>query len=336
MRSSLEATPGALHPRKEQSMLKFLMRANLRLFDGEGGGSSAPAAAEGAQGEPNGTVPGNTRRGKTGETKTLYGKQPEKPEKTAESTAQGASSDAGSDNKRSTKEERRKTFLDMANGEYKDIYTEETRRMIDRRFKETQALETAVNQYKPIVDTLMQRYKIENGDLAKLAVAIENDDAYWAAAAEEAGMSVTEFKEIARLKRENSALTEEARRRRSQEQQDAQIAAWHEQSIAVKAAYPDFDLATECENAEFLKLLRSNVPMMHAYRLIHMDELMANAVKGTEKRVVDNVRAKGQRPSENGTSPTSAFTIKSDVNKLTKADRAEIAARIARGEIISF
>lgn len=314
-------------------MLEFLMRANLRLFDGEGGGSSAPASAEGAQGETGGTVPGNTRRGKTGETKTLYGKQ---PEKAAESTAQGASSDAGSDNKRSTKEERRKTFLDMANGEYKDIYTEETRRMIDRRFKETQALEAAVNQYKPIVDTLMQRYNIQNGDVAKLTKAIENDDAYWAAAAEEAGMGVAEFKEITRLKRENSALVEEARRRRSQEQQDAQIAAWHEQSIAVKAAYPDFDLAAECENTEFLRLLRSNVPMMHAYRLIHMDEIMANAVKGTEKRVVDNVRAKGQRPSENGISQSSAFTIKSDVNKLTKADRAEIAARIARGEIISF
>ena len=62
-------------------MLEFLMRADLHLFDGEGGGASAPAAAEGAQGEPNGTVPGNTRRGKTGETKTLYGKQPEKPER---------------------------------------------------------------------------------------------------------------------------------------------------------------------------------------------------------------------------------------------------------------
>ena len=264
-------------------MLEFLMRANLRLFDGEGGGSSAPASAEGAQGETGGTVPGNTRRGKTGETKTLYGKQ---PEKAAESTAQGASSDAGSDNKRSTKEERRKTFLDMANGEYKDIYTEETRRMIDRRFKETQALEAAVNQYKPIVDTLMQRYNIQNGDVAKLTKAIENDDAYWAAAAEEAGMGVVEFKEITRLKRENSALVEEARRRRSQEQQDAQIAAWHEQSIAVKAAYPAFDLAAECENTEFLRLLRSNVPRMPASRLIHMDEIMANAVKSTEKRVV--------------------------------------------------
>lgn len=322
-------------------MLDFFMRANLRLFDGEGGGASAsaPSAADGAQGDSNSTVPGNTRRGNTGETKTLYGKQ------TLEtgSTAQGASSDAGSDNKRSakdTKEERRKKFLDMANGEYKDIYTEETRRIIDRRFKETQALETAVNQYKPVVDTLMQRYKIEDGDIAKLTDAIENDNAYWSAAAEEAGMGVAEFKEITRLKREKSALAEEARRRQSKERQDAQLAAWHEQSIAVKAEYPDFDLAFECENEEFLRLLRSNVPMMHAYRLIHMDELMANAVKGaaadTEKRVVDNVRAKGQRPSENGISQSSAFTIKSDVNKLTKADRAEIAARIARGEIISF
>ena len=42
------------------------------------------------------------------------------------------------------------------NGEYKDIYTEETQRIIDRRFRETRNLEQQVGQYQPVIDMLMQ------------------------------------------------------------------------------------------------------------------------------------------------------------------------------------
>ena len=56
----------------------------------------------------------------------------------------------------------------------------------------------------------------------------------------------------------------------------------------------------------------------------------------TEKAVVDSVRAKGARPAENGAAPRSAFVVKSDVNKLTKEDRATIALKAMRGEHIEF
>lgn len=80
----------------------------------------------------------------------------------------------GSDNKpdasttSNTLEAKRRAFQDLVNGEYKDIYTEETQRIIDRRFRETRNLEQQVGQYQPVIDMLMQRYQIGDGDMGKL------------------------------------------------------------------------------------------------------------------------------------------------------------------------
>jgi hypothetical protein len=52
--------------------------------------------------------------------------------------------------------------------------------------------------------------------------------------------------------------------------------------------------------------------------------------------VTQNIRAKGARPAENGTSQRAAATIKSDPSKLTLDDFEEISRRLARGEKITF
>ena len=108
----------------------------------------------------------------------------------------------------------------------------------------------------------------------------------------------------------------------------------------LKGKYPQFDLQLEAQNDQFVRMLRSGVPMEHAYRVMHMDEILGDSVRAmaqqTEQRVVNNVRARGSRPAENGTSSQGAFTYKDDVSKLTRKDRAEIAKRVARGETIRF
>ena len=331
----------------------ILLNVSLRLFDGEGG-AAAPAAGEGAPG--GGTQGGSqaspapTRRGKSGDFKNvLFGKQGSDPtaagsEPSAEGQAQPSAAGKGKEGDvvttSNTLEERRKAFQELVNGEYKDIYTEETQRIIDRRFREARNLEQQAAKQQPVIDMLMQRYKISDGDMSKLAQAVENDDAYWSEAAEEAGMSVEQYKQFQKLQRENAALLRAQRMRQNQQAAQQQLQKWYGEGEQVKAVYPDFDLSTESKNPQFLAMLKAGVPVQHAYEVIHMDEIKAgvaqNTARKTEKQVVDGIRAKGSRPAENGTSSQSAFTVKDDPHKWTKQDRAEVARRVARGETIKL
>lgn len=336
-----------------------LLNIRLDLFDGgaaaggDGAGAAAPASqnGDGAKGGSQ-AAPGSTRRGKSGEFQNvLFGKQsaPAAAGEGGGQEGQQQSSVAGSDKDKQpgvtttsdTLEARRKAFQDLVNSEeYKDIYTEETQRIINRRFRETQNLEQQVARNQPLIDMLMQRYKISDGDIGKLTAAIENDDAYWSEAAEEAGMSVEQYKQFQKLQRENAALMRDQQQRRSQQAAQQQLQKWYGEAEQVKGVYPSFDLNAEVKNQQFLSMLKSGVPMQHAYEVVHLDDIKAGVAKmqakATERQVVDGIRAKGARPQENGTTSQSAFTVKDDVSKLTKAERAEIARRVARGEIIKF
>lgn len=336
-----------------------LLNIRLDLFDGgasaggDGAGAAAPASqnGDGAKGGSQ-AAPGSTRRGKSGEFQNvLFGKQsaPAAAGEGGGQEGQQQSSVAGSDKDKQpgvtttsdTLEARRKAFQDLVNSEeYKDIYTEETQRIINRRFRETQNLEQQVARNQPLIDMLMQRYKISDGDIGKLTAAIENDDAYWSEAAEEAGMSVEQYKQFQKLQRENAALMRDQQQRRSQQAAQQQLQKWYGEAEQVKGVYPSFDLNAEVKNQQFLSMLKSGVPMQHAYEVVHLDDIKAGVAKmqakATERQVVDGIRAKGARPQENGTTSQSAFTVKDDVSKLTKSERAEIARRVARGEIIKF
>lgn len=330
----------------------ILLDISLRLFDGEGG-AAAPAAGEGAAGDGNKggsqASPGHTRRGKSGEFQNvLFGKQEEPTaaggepgaEGQAQPSAAGMGKEAEVTTTSNTLEDKRKAYRELMEGEYKDIYTEDTQRIIDRRFRETRNLEERMSKQQPVIDMLMQRYKIADGDLGKLTTAVENDDAYWSEAAEEAGMSVEQYKRFQKLQRENAELLQAQRMRQRQQSAQQQLQKWYSEGEQTKAVYPDFDLGTEAKNPQFLSMLKAGVPVQHAYEVIHMDEIKAgvaqNTARQTEKRVVDGIRAKGSRPAENGTSSQSAFTVKDDPHKWTKKDREEVARRVARGETIKL
>lgn len=338
---------------------KRLLDIRLDLFDGgaaggEGAGAAAPAGQTGqtgAQGETQAS-PAPTRRGRSGEySNVLFGKQPGAQPDAAGAGAEGqgqqaSPSDAGRGQEgevqttSSTLDDRRRAFKELVTGEYKDVYGEEVQRLIDRRFKDTKSLEDRVSRSQPVLDMLMQRYKIADGDMDKLARAVENDDAYWSQAAEEAGLSVEQYKQFQRLERENAALLNFQRQQRSQQAAEQQLQRWYGEAEQVKGLYPSFDLNAEVQNPQFLSMLRAGVPVQHAYEVVHMDDIKAGAARmaaqATEKQVTDGIRARGARPQENGTTAQSGFTVKDDVSKLSKKDRAEIARRAMMGEKITF
>ena len=313
------------------------IRMILNLFDaGEG---AAPAAGEAQTGETT-AAPGTTRRGKSGEyANVVFGKDPSaegiEPER-------GQGSAAGSQSEiittASTAEEKRKAWQALIQGEYKDFYTEDTQKLINRRFAETKTMQDRLSSQTPIMELLAQRYGVKADDAQGLMAAIEKDDGYWQEAAEEAGLSVEAYKEMQRLRRENAAFVREQQRTQGQMRADAQLQTWYAEAESLKQRYPGFDLKTEVQDKDFLSMLRAGVPMEQAYKVRHFDQLTRDAMTTmamqTERAVTDNVRARGTRPQENGAAAKSPFIRKSDPSKFTKKDREEIARRVAMGEKI--
>ena len=305
----------------------LLMDLDLTLFDGAGGEGSGMGEGTG--------VAAPTQAAKKGEAPVVYGKQSESSAVDTQPQAEPATQVA--DNAQGDK---RAAFQDLIKGEYKDEYTEATQQIINRRFKETKQLESQVQAYKPIMDMLSQRYGVNDGDPDKLRQAIEDDDGYWEQLAEDAGMTVDQYKEYSRMERENAQLHEYLDAQRNQAMAQQKMQEWYRQAEDVKAIYPGFDIEAEAANPQFLALLQNGVPVQHAYEVLHLDDIRQAtaqvASQRTQQNVVNNIRAKGNRPAENGAKATSAFTVKDDVSKLSKKDRAEIARRVERGEKIVF
>lgn len=305
--------------------MNLIYALNLHLFEG-GAAAGGEAGAQGEAAAQPATDSGNTRRGKSDLSKVLYGSEAEnvaaeKPEvKTTSNTL----------------EEKRKTFREMISGEYKDIYTEEFQNAFNRRFPDYKNLQQQVENAKPILDKLSARYNVLDGDLSKLAKAIDDDNSYWAAAAEEAGMPEDVYKEYSQMRQQNAELLRMQQEQQARAQADAQVRQWFEESEAVKAKFPQFDFNAELQNPEFVSLLRHHTPMEHAYKVLHFDEIMNNTAMTTQKAVTENIRAKGARPAENLSASQSPFTVKRSVGQLNKLDRAEVVARVKRGEQISF
>lgn len=327
-----------------------LLEIDLRLFDGAAAGASTGgnAAGEGAGQATESALPkaetkgsrGGSRRGNTGEyDNVVFGKQ-------AVATAQAGGNagpdagGAGEGNAEQTLEARRKAFKERIQGEDKDLFQEEFQKVFNGRFKEAKGMEETLAAQKPILDMLMQRHQIEDGDLTKLLNAIEQDDSYWREQAEEAGYSVEQFKAVQKLKRENAEFARKEQLRIGQERANAQMAEWARQAEEAKAEYPALDLQAELKNPQFRDLLKKTVPVKFAYELIHRkeinDAIARTAAQAMETQVTTRMKAKAARPAENGTSSQSAAIVKDDVEQLSSRDVLEVAKRVHGGAKVTF
>ena len=327
---------------------------NLHLFDGAAGGSGASSGGDGGTASAGGAGL-NTQEGDS-KTSNVYTPRSKRPgaydnvkfgkQATAEPSAAedvdvpAAEGKNKAEESTPTPEQREKAYRDFIEA-HKDLYTKDTQKIINQRFKETKQLQDSNAKQKAVIDQIAKRYGLDGSDLAALQTALDNDDDYWAKAANDAGFDdVDMFKNFKKLERENAEFRAREDARKKVSQAEEQNRTWRAQAEDVKAKFPKFDIDAETNNPAFMTMLKSGVPMEHAYKVAHFDELVSEersrTASETEKRVVDNIRAKGARPAENGLSRASGFTVKDDVHKFTRADRAEIARRAARGDYIEF
>lgn len=232
--------------------------------------------------------------------------------------------------------DKRKAFRALIEGEYKEQYTELFQNAFNKRFRETKGMENRLKAQQPVLELLAQRYNVPSGDMEKLRIAIEEDGSYWKAAAEKAGMSVEQFRQMEKL-REDSRQLQQLRQRQKAGQQ---LTGWLREAAEVRGRYPSFDLRAELADGSFRKLLRSGVGVQQAYELRHMEEIKTaaarQAAQSAGEQMAARIQSRSIRPRENGISTQSAVITKSGVHNLTPAQRREIARRVQRGDKIRF
>lgn len=236
--------------------------------------------------------------------------------------------------------DRNAEFDKLIKGEYKDLYDSNVQNIVQQRLKSTKDTVAKFEKLSPVLETLYNKYGVQNDDIDGLAKAIDDDDSFFEDEAMERGMSVQQLKEMRKMERENADLKRQMHEQETQENASRLYSAWMEQAESAKAVYPSFDLRVEMDNPKFVDLLRSNIDVRTAYEVVHKDEIMRGAMQFTAKKVeqqlANKIAAGASRPAENGTNSQAPSLVKSDVSQLSKADRQEIARRVARGEKIRF
>ena len=314
-------------------------RLNLAMHDGgsggDGGGSAGIAVAE-TSGTPAATNAGQPKPPEP-KRQVLYGKQPSQETVTAGAMPEDGQQPAAEDSQ--SRPDKKAAWKQLIDGEYKEEFGQAVKQAIERRFKQVKPMEERLEQLDPLVDMLASRYGIAANEPAKIMEALEADNAYWEEAANEAGMTVEQYRHMQRLQRENARFQADLQRQAAEKKAQEQVALWQQQAVELQQFYPQFDLRHECENPQFVKML-AHVPMKTAYEALHMGEIMQGAMAQTaravEKGVTENIRAKGQRPQEAGLNSTPGVEIKNDPSRLTRADRKRIRELVAKGEKISF
>ncbi|MBQ7821174.1 MAG: hypothetical protein IJ391_02705 [Clostridia bacterium] len=102
------------------------------------------------------------------------------------------------------------------------------------------------------------------------------------------------------------------------------------------ASHPDFSLERELENDIFRLLYNGGVAFDTAFAAAHADEITNAAVKEAVKATLDSIRSRGTRSRESAANASPGTSLRRDVSKLTKNERADIARRAMAGEEINF
>lgn len=309
-----------------------MYRLNLRLF-GEGGGTGASgtSGAEGAQ-----------TTSQNGQTAEKTGKNPLAEVKYG---IQDTTEETGAKEITTIAPDKKATFENLINGEYKDEYNARMQEAMNKQFKANEAIAQREKAIAPILEILGKKYGIDASDVNAMDMdalnkAILEDDSYYEKEALEKGVSVEMLKELKKMESENKQMKQAMQERQRREQNQKAYAELLKQAEQVKEKYPNFDLRTEMNNPKFGRLIANNVDAKTAYEVVHMDEIqpaMAQYVtQKTVEQISNSIQSGTHRPPENGANSNGAVTAKTDVKNLTKEDRAEIMRRVQRGEQIRF
>ena len=291
---------------------------DFHLFDGEGMGDTGEASSQSDS--------------KQDVKKVEYGKASEGKGQTP--------SQVGTDNEADSLDAEWASLVGKG-GRFHDQYGQAVSSAIQDRFKNQANLQAQVDGIAEDLSPLFMNYGLESGDFEGLKKAIANDDAFFQAGAEKAGLDIDQYKQNLKLQAEAERGRRITEAYEAEQRKQEMFAQWEADADALREAFPAFDLALEIEhNDQFADLLNKGIDVQTAFAVTHLGEIQngANnyAQRTATQNVVNAIQSRASRPAENGMNHAAAIQRKSDPSSLSDEDIDEINRRVANGEAISF
>lgn len=185
-----------------------------------------------------------------------------------------------------------------------------------------------------MLNILAVRYSVNPGDIDGIVRGVMTDPAMNEGIVTKRGCTIEQMTRMDALERENSMLREQATEFYKLRRNEEMFAEWERESDKIRKLYdPEFDLKNEiASDPEFLRLLKSGVSADSAYYLRHKESIDSSAAKKMSEAFAQNVRARGMRPNENGSSNISAASFGTDMKNLSKKAREDIRRKVKAGE----
>ena len=307
-------------------MKKDYINLHLHMFDGAAAGGTEGGAEGAASTQESGAEP-----------TVVYGKEPA----AEDSTGQVGSDDGGDDPDGKEPEENIDAeFEELIRGKYKQQFDSRVHGIMQNRFKNAQDAKDVNAAWQNATAALAAMYGIDGTDPEALQKAIENDDGLFSSQAEQRGLTPEQFRENLRLRMDAQAGRNMQEQMRIEAEKQATFQRWETEAAELTEALPNFDLAHELENEEFLNGLNRGLSVRDAFFVAHMDEILTGSSAAAEaqatQQTVNNFKQRAARPAENGVSHAPAVVRKTDPSKFTDEDMDEVVRRARRGEVIEF
>lgn len=217
--------------------------------------------------------------------------------------------------------------------------------IIKARLRTENGAAEALQKMAPALEVLARKHGMDaaNLDYDKLAAAISDDDSMYEDKALELGVSVDVAKQIDQNERAVARQQREEQQTLERQRIEQHIEGLRQQGEAMKATFPNFDLATELRNPAFARMTAPNVGISveDAYYAVHRKEIQAAAMQVTQQQTATkmaNAIRSGSRPVENGTSSQAPSVTSFDYRTASRDQREALKKRIrdaaARGEKI--
>ncbi len=315
---------------------------NLQLFAGEGAGDGgAEGSADAGVNDAQEVAAPVSRRAKreNPNANTRYGVIEDEPR-----------SQAAADTTENAEPEETFEMATGKGGRWEKAYKQSVSKIVSQRLGDEKALRTRLDAHQPIMQLLAQRYNIDVQDPANIDTnavlsALEDDRRYYEDRAFREGVTPEQLMREEKLQRQQQAInaqreTEEREARMRNQYQNLKM-----QAVSLMADVPGFDLDAELLDKDFRRMVFTGTPVKAAYYAVHHEEIMRaqqqqqmqaahNAVQQARTMTANAIASGTQRPSENGSTSAAPALHVTDPRKLTKAQRADLRARVKNGEKI--